>query len=537
MGEKLDLPTKKEIKSLIKRGFISKTGFNQSAFACYNQNDLLKSIPIKDKNGKISYCSIQYDSFGDDVVSFYRESKPLPSNIKKGFLPIIRQGFNGYDFKLADREVNCEYTYLYGRYPCSALDDKDVYKIEKEYKEGNLVFTGREFCFQSSVDENKKNIYHEFLYNGKFFVRKMFTSNIIWFKEDELEWLVDLKQSILVCNNTIAPCEYTDLETLTSDLNYNYENRLELIPTQKELDNNERFSLPSEYYITYSTAFKSLTKHSDYAVACGSVRKFDDALTSDDKHKYKGNYGYGIHPTIDYDLIKDKCRKDKTFDNYETVYYGEYPQTFVDYKTEEILEDKFINGELNKTGKVYTRYHGNFKILKYEEYEYNGEKYIRMNKHTIVDVKDENMRSKKLLAMMKKEALWIKVEPIRWIVDETNIAISEEALTSGIYSWVDMNNFLIKYFSKDIIPSKIKKEIVDKPKSSEVSSDNVIIQIIMKKYNLSPDNIEERKRLAKIAQIINSKALLKELIEKNNLKLEDVKLDEEDNPIIRGLRF
>lgn len=65
----------------------------------------------------------------------------------------------------------------------------------------------------------------------------------------------------------------------------------------------------------------------------------------------------------------------------------------------------------------------------------------------------------------------MEVKPITWMVDEkANIALSKKIIFSGVqfdnkrnytgdFENTDIYNFMVKYFSKDIIPSVIDKTI------------------------------------------------------------------------------
>ena len=66
----------------------------------------------------------------------------------------------------------------------------------------------------------------------------------------------------------------------------------------------------------------------------------------------------------------------------EEVEYGEYPQYAADSRMQSILESEYNRG-MNKTGRSYTfdsekRDDYGFKPVTYEEYEYQGKRYIRI---------------------------------------------------------------------------------------------------------------------------------------------------------------
>ena len=114
------------------------------------------------------------------------------------------------------------------------------------------------------------------------------------------------------------------------------------------------------------------------------------------------------------------------------VEYGEYPQTLVDSKTQNKLEKIYLLEQLKKeeyrtkmkkTGKVYTfdrlpaspvNFNKPIRPICYDELVYNNQKYIRLWENC-------------------DRYLWIKVEPIIWLIDEkTGLLISKKILLSGI---------------------------------------------------------------------------------------------------------
>ena len=137
---------------------------------------------------------------------------------------------------------------------------------------------------------------------------------------------------------------------------------------------------------------------------------------------------------------------------------------------------------------------------------------------------------------INKGVVWVKVEEIKWLIDkETNIAIAEKGLLKlgkkeGLCN-VKLSlvkKYLKKYFSKDIVASQAQSKNIEEEKA-----DNIIFQIIMKKYNL----MGEKAKIEKLKSVIENDEMLQRLMKKNNLNYDDVELDEEDNPVIRGLKF
>lgn len=111
---------------------------------------------------------------------------------------------------------------------------------------------------------------------------------------------------------------------------------------------------------------------------------------------------------------------------------------------------------------MYTDQNIDFLARTNTEYEYNGNKYIRL-------VGDFNGFGKILsdgTPVKRGDIYWIRVEPITWLVDEKeDIALSKKIIFSGVrfdnditknrdFDKSEIKKFMDDYFSKDIIPSR-----------------------------------------------------------------------------------
>ena len=100
---------------------------------------------------------------------------------------------------------------------------------------------------------------------------------------------------------------------------------------------------------------------------------------------YPGERCYGIRPVLKSSSIFSQIspKRVKGDNNVEEVKYGEYPQDAVDKDTQEELEEQYKRG-MSKTGRSYTFNSDYFSLVNafkpviYEEYEYMGKKYIRV---------------------------------------------------------------------------------------------------------------------------------------------------------------
>lgn len=137
----------------------------------------------------------------------------------------------------------------------------------------------------------------------------------------------------------------------------------------------------------------------------------------------------------DTETISDERMKKKYFE----VEFGEYPQWIVSNKLNDILEEEYSKGKLNRTGKNYISGILDQKMC-FEEYTYNNKKYIRIDKSQVSKY-------------IKNNTYWVEVSPIIWQVDpKKNVALCKNVLFTGVTK-SKMKQFFKENFSKDIIPS------------------------------------------------------------------------------------
>lgn len=269
--------------------------------------------------------------------------------------------------------------------------------------------------------------------------------------------------------------------------------------------NNNEFTLLSDEQTFGSEQIKTIKKIggkcaiSDFAILLGATLSYETHLnrdkslkgrtgpwclssTDDDKHMHVVwedrilnwsiyNRNFAIRPVLPLlnisDISIDKIKRKHGLLEGE---YGEYPQYAVDRNLSKILFFNLSTGKLEKTGKTYTTdsneyYLYPFKVRKYDEYEYNGKRYILCQY--------VNNYSEKLSeghTYLKGEPIWVEVSPIKWIIDEkAQLLVSKIALVSGIrfcsaekynsdFRNTEIYQYLNTYFAKDIVPS-IEKEI------------------------------------------------------------------------------
>lgn len=314
---------------------------------------------------------------------------------------------------------------------------------------------------------------------------------------------------------------------------------------------NDFDEIDNDYYdINHNaSSFADFTGLSFYSFWCTDSKRDIACVLSKPKIHY---YPYsdvevterqmGIRPMINYNEIKDEARiiKKSSLLKSFRIQYGEYPQSVVTKKDKEYaeLEKAFKKGNLEKTGKVYTvdgtqfynyflgeidekSSKSTFEPLVYEEYTYNGQKYIRAIANNNAMISGEYKHN---------QPYWFKVEPIEWTVVDGK-AYADKILVAGIqfcsygsktepanrilgYDFSNMNMFLENYMSKEIISTKeyvnedsneleilvhkIKKIIkyysdkIDNPNFKALEADiNTNLDKLIKDYNNNVDKYIE----------------------------------------------
>lgn len=164
-------------------------------------------------------------------------------------------------------------------------------------------------------------------------------------------------------------------------------------------------------------------------------------------------------------------------DTYE-VEYGEYPQYAVDDRMQRILESE-LNRGLNKTGRNYTfdstkynDYDTGFKGITYDEYEYQGRKFIRVKANS--DFDGGRFELSNGIEYRDGDFVWVEVSPVKWLVDDrTGTLISKIGLVSGIryldrgtnykgdFDRTEMKSYLDKHMSRDLFQSAVLTRVQD----------------------------------------------------------------------------
>lgn len=211
----------------------------------------------------------------------------------------------------------------------------------------------------------------------------------------------------------------------------------------------------------------------------------------------------GARPALPYSLISSLSSNEvRVKRGIKEVTFGEYPQWIVDDSLASELESQYNGSFLEETGKTYTtdsveydKNHTGFQAMEHIEYEYQGNKYVRVLGG--YNGQGETLSDGRKIPL--ENPYWIKVEPITWIVDENaNIALSKYILFAGVqydlekdyekdFSKTNIKKFLNTYFAKDIVGQPIiqkqeeqEKKIMRRPNPYGFSFDKVSEEDIIK---------------------------------------------------------
>ena len=192
-----------------------------------------------------------------------------------------------------------------------------------------------------------------------------------------------------------------------------------------------------------------------------------------DKTVYRNNV---VRPALQSSVIFSQILSKKVsgYNGTEEVEYGEYPQNAADSIMQKTLEAEYLKG-INKTGRSYTfdsvkDYGIGFRPITYEEYEYQGRKYIRVKANAFDNYGIDKVPRFQLsngVEYKNGDYVWVEVSPVKWLVDDkTGILISKKGLVSGImflgpdkgynprydgnFNMTDMKKYFDKYMFRDL---------------------------------------------------------------------------------------
>ena len=185
--------------------------------------------------------------------------------------------------------------------------------------------------------------------------------------------------------------------------------------------------------------------------------------------KYRYERDGVVRPALQSSVIFSQISPNRVrgYNGTEEVEYGEYPQYAADSRMQSILESEYNRG-MNKTGRSYTfdsvkydDYDTGFKPVTYEEYEYQGKRYIRIRANS--DFEGNKFKLSNDIEYRNGDYVWVEVSPVKWLIDDkTKLLISKIGLVSGIrfldgnhnykgdFSSTEMKEYLDKYMIRDL---------------------------------------------------------------------------------------
>ncbi|HIS90596.1 MAG TPA: hypothetical protein IAC20_02920 [Candidatus Faecisoma merdavium] len=126
-----------------------------------------------------------------------------------------------------------------------------------------------------------------------------------------------------------------------------------------------------------------------------------------------------VRPALQSSVIFSQISPNRVrgYNGTEEVEYGEYPQYAADSRMQSILESEYNRG-MNKTGRSYTfdsvkfdDYDTGFNPITYEEYEYQGKKYIRIRANS--DFEGYRFKLSNGVEYSDGDYVWVEVSPVK----------------------------------------------------------------------------------------------------------------------------
>lgn len=200
----------------------------------------------------------------------------------------------------------------------------------------------------------------------------------------------------------------------------------------------------------------------------GYVRGVNEVGSWYGKYRYI-RYG-AVRPALLSSFIFSQISPNRVrgYNGTEEVEYGEYPQYAPDSDVQRRLENEYQRGNLRQTGRDYTfdkteydDYSQYFQPVTYEEYDYNGKKYIRIRANS--DYGSNSFKLSNGESYRNGDYVWVEVSPVKWLVDDkTQTLVSKRGLLAGIrfhtddksyngdFSTTDMKEYLDKHMLRDL---------------------------------------------------------------------------------------
>lgn len=206
-----------------------------------------------------------------------------------------------------------------------------------------------------------------------------------------------------------------------------------------------------------------------------------------------------IRPSIESQVIFDKLYPNAKNGEIE---YGTYPQMAPDKEIQDKLEYEYSNNNLNKTNNSYTfdsckdcESEKNFFPVSYDEFEYNGKKYIRVK--VSISSKTKSIKLSNGLKYSNGDYVWVEIQPVIWNMSDNNVfkkMFTKKGLLSGIryneksnnikYKDSEIKYFLDNYMMRDLFQEKsLKLNDFNKDELERLNAE-IFIDMWDKKFDL-----------------------------------------------------
>ncbi|MDX2095835.1 MAG: hypothetical protein SFW64_07870 [Alphaproteobacteria bacterium] len=189
-----------------------------------------------------------------------------------------------------------------------------------------------------------------------------------------------------------------------------------------------------------------------------------------------------LPPEVTSSILPDKEKTHPKNQSLRIVEYGEYPQSIA-YDSE-ALEHEFQKQPFVKTGAQYTfdgeaadAHDKPFNPIKYDEYEHDDKRYIRVEARPTVSYKeclDGHLESNAILSngqeVKEGDIGWIEVQPVEWLADPSGWWVTKQGLVAGVqydvkrkydgnFNETNANKFINEVMLKEILPERDRAKI------------------------------------------------------------------------------
>ena len=199
------------------------------------------------------------------------------------------------------------------------------------------------------------------------------------------------------------------------------------------------------------------------------------------------------------------------------VEYGYYPQKAVFEIMQIRLEMLFERGSLSKTGKKYTtdsrkydEYDKMFLPKQYEEFQFDGKKYVRLEANSCFDGEEFKLSNGE--NYKNGDPVWLEVAPVKWLVDEkAKIMLTDKLIFAGVqfnhtrdyhtedFDKTDIKKFMDKYLSKELEQTKVAIEVGEQSdEEREVQPSDEEQEIQPRKSRLQKLNPDKTKQASRV---------------------------------------